>query len=108
MADVAGRGAARRFDRKDGVMVDIVGYAAIKRLLDAVERAVGKLRPNEIETYRELAAKYAGPAPPDANDATCLEVILRNVEIRKAYRVKPDSDRDRVIEPMIRRSSRRR
>lgn len=89
-------------------MFDITAYAGIRRLLDAVENVADSLRPNELETYRELAVKYAEPLQPDATDSICLEVILRNVEIRKAYRPEPECGPDRVIEPVRKRRSRRR
>ena len=89
-------------------MFDITAYASIRRLLDAVENVEDSLRPNELETYRELALKYAEPLRPDATDATCLEVILRNVEIRKAYRPEPECGPERVIEPVRKKRSNRR
>ena len=57
-------------------MFDLALYAELKRLLDSLAEAEDRLTPNEIETYRSIALKYADPATPDHNDVTCLEVIL--------------------------------
>ena len=57
-----------------------------------------ELMPNERETYRSLALKYAEPATPEATDAVCLDVILRNVEIRKGYDFDAATDGGRVID----------
>ena len=79
-------------------MFDMTGYAVLKRLIDSVAAIEDKLMPNEFETFRSLVAKYAEPASPDATDITCLEVILRNIEIRKGYRIDPRTDGGRVID----------
>ena len=47
---------------------------------------------------RSLKAKYAEPLSPDPFDVTCLEVMRRNVEIRKGYRFDPKRDGGRVID----------
>ena len=79
-------------------MVNIIAYAALKRLLDEVGVSGEQLMPNELETYRSLAMKYAEPVNPDATDMACLEVILRNIEIRRGYDFDPATDGGRVID----------
>ena len=80
------------------VMFNMAGYAALKSLIDEVGALDQQLMPNELETYRSLAVKYAEPVSPDATDVTCLEVILRNVQIRRGYDFDPATDGGRVID----------
>lgn len=79
-------------------MFNITAYAALKRLIDELDASGGQLMPNEVETYRSLAMKYAEPVNPDATDVACLEVILRNIEIRRGYDFDPATDGGRVID----------
>ena len=41
------------------------------------------LTPNELEMLSHLRSKYAVPDHGDFDDKICLEVILRNVAIRR-------------------------
>ena len=85
-------------------MFDMIAYATFKERLDELGTVEDELMPNERETYRSLALKYAEPATPEATDAICLDVILRNVEIRKGYDIDPATDGGRVIDlPRARR-----
>ena len=79
-------------------MFDMAGYVEFRHLLDRVEAAGAALMPNEAETLAALKAKYAEPLTPDATDVTCLEVILRNVEIRKHYDIDAESHAKRTID----------
>ena len=79
-------------------MFDMTGYAGFKRLLTEVEAIEEKLMPNELEMLRSLQAKYAEALNPDPFDVTSLNVMLRNVEIRKATRFDPGRDGGRVID----------
>ncbi len=85
----------------------MTAYAAIGRLLDAVERVGARLTANEREMLASLAAKYAEPVATEATDVTCLEVMLRNVEIRKGYGIDAAKDAGRVIEPRLTRGKKR-
>ena len=78
--------------------LNIVVYAAFKERLDAIGAVEGQLIPNELETYRSLAMKYAEPVTPDPTDVVCLDVILRNVELRKGYDFDSKTDGGRVID----------
>ena len=80
------------------VMFNMSAYSALKGLIDEVGALDQQLMPNELETYRSLAMKYAEPVSPDAIDVTCLEVILRNVQIRQGYDFDPATDGGRVID----------
>ncbi len=73
------------------------GYVELKRLLTKVEAIEEKLLPNEIEMLRSLKAKYIEPLNPDPFDVTSLNVMVRNVEIRRGYRFDPRKDGGRVI-----------
>ena len=79
-------------------MFNMAAYAALKQLIDELAAVDDQLMPNELETYRSLALKYAEPVSPDATDVTCLEVILRNIEIRRSYDFDPATDGGRIID----------
>ena len=78
-------------------MFNMTGYVELKGLLTKVEAIEENLMPNELEMLRGLLAKYVEPLNPDPYDVTSLNVILRNVEIRKGYRFDPKKDGGRVI-----------
>ena len=79
-------------------MFDMVRFAEMTRLIEAVGAVEGRLAPNELEMYRTLRARYAEAGAVDDHDATCLEVILRNIGIREAHGFDPRSDPMRVID----------
>ncbi len=79
-------------------MFNMAGYAEVKRLLAELEAIEERLMPNELEMLRSLKAKYIEPLTPDSFDQTSLNVMLRNVEIRKGYRIDPRKDGGRVID----------
>ena len=86
-------------------MFNMAGYAEVKRLLGELQAVENKLMPNELEMLRSLKVKYTEPMTPDPFDQTCLTVMLRNVEIRKGYRIEPRKDGGRIINlPHIRAS----
>ena len=78
-------------------MFNMAGYVELKRLLTKVKAIEETLMPNELEMLRSLQAKYVEPLNPDPFDVTSLNVMLRNVEIRKGYRFDPKRDGGRVI-----------
>ena len=77
---------------------NLAAYAGFKERLDVIAAIEGQLIPNELETYRSLALKYADPITPDPTDVACLDVIARNVEIRKGYNFDSKTDGGRVID----------
>ena len=79
-------------------MFDMARHVEIKRLLEQLAEVEDKLLPNELEMLRSLAAKYDEPGHGDFDDVTCLEVILRNVEVRKGFKMDPKRDSGRVID----------
>ena len=79
-------------------MVELVAFVALQRLIEAAEAIEESLMPNEREMLHSLKSKYAAPIDVDPFDATALEVILRNVEVRKGYEFDPRKDGGRVID----------
>ena len=79
-------------------MFNMAGYAEVKRLLAELEAIEERLMPNELEMLRSLKVKYTEPLTPDPFDQTSLNVMLRNVEIRKGYRFDPRKDGGRIID----------
>ena len=79
-------------------MVELVAFVALQRLVEAAEAVEESLMPNEREMLHSLKAKYREPIDVDSFDATALEVILRNVEVRKGYAFDPRRDGGRVID----------
>ena len=95
--------AEDRFERVDAQkgktgMVELVAYVALQRLVEAAEAVEESLMPNEREMLHSLKAKYRDPMDVDPFDATALEVIVRNVEVRKGYDFDPRRDGGRVID----------
>ena len=79
-------------------MFNMAEYVEVKRLLAELETIEESLMPNELEMQRSLEAKYIEPMTPDPFDVTALNVLLRNVEIRKGYRFDPKKDGGRKID----------
>lgn len=79
-------------------MVALAAFAALRRLIEEAEAVEESLMPNERAMLRSLRSKYAAPAGVDPFDRTALEVILRNVEIRKGYDFDPRRDGGRNID----------
>ena len=79
-------------------MFNITEYSELLRLLEETEAVERALMPNELEMLRSLKAKYDEPMSVDPFDVTALNVLLRNVEVRKSYRFDPKKDAGRVID----------
>ena len=79
-------------------MVDLVNHTEVVKLLAEAEALAADLTPNEQEMLSHLKSKYAAPDQGDFDDKICLEVMLRNVAIRKGYAMDPKRDAARVIE----------
>jgi len=78
-------------------LVNLAHYAEIKALLDEVAASADELSPNERELFHTLAARYEEPVAGSFEDKTCLEVMLRNVTLRRGYGLKP-ADATRRVE----------
>ncbi len=79
-------------------MFNMAAYLQLMQLLEELETVADKLMPNELEMLRSIKAKYAEPLTPDPFDLTALNVMLRNIDVRKAYRFDPKKDGGRVID----------
>jgi hypothetical protein len=79
-------------------VVNLANHAEVLKLLAEAEVLAPDLTPNEREMLSHLKSKYATPDHGDFDDKICLEVMLRNVAIRKGYTMDPKSDAARVIE----------
>ena len=79
-------------------MFNLINYADVKRLLGELETLEDQLMPNELEMLHSLCDKYAEPITIDPFDATALNVMLRNIEVRKGYVFDVKKDAGRVIE----------
>ncbi len=79
-------------------MVNLAYHAEVLKLLAEVEAMAADLTPNELEMLSHLRSKYAAADHGDFDDKICLEVMLRNVAIRRNYTMDPKSDAARVIE----------
>ena len=80
-------------------MVNLAHYAEIKTLLDQVAALADELSANERELFHTLAARYDEPVTGSFEDKTCLEVMLRNVGLRKGYGLKAQEATRRVELP---------
>tara|TARA_Y100000758_G_scaffold278536_1_gene224487 strand:+ start:380 stop:637 length:258 start_codon:yes stop_codon:yes gene_type:complete len=79
-------------------MVKLAAYAEFKTMLDRAAEVEDKLLPNELEMLHSLNAKYSEPLNLDPFDVTAIEVILRNVGVRKGFSLDVKKDTARVID----------
>ncbi len=79
-------------------MFIITAYAELMRLIEETSELEDQLMPNELEMLHSLRDKYAEPINPDPFDVTALNVMIRNVEVRKGFRIDPKKDGGRVID----------
>ncbi len=77
--------------------MNLVEHAEIRDLLDELKPIAEELTPNEREMYTHLAGKYETPTQGAFDDKICLEVMLRNVGIRRGMGIKP-ADASREID----------
>ncbi len=81
-----------------GGTFDMARFVEVTRLLEELAPREAELSPNEREMYRSLKARYAEPGPTGFDDKVCLEVMLRNIEVRRHYGLKSGDEADRPIE----------
>ncbi|MEM7223687.1 MAG: hypothetical protein AAF495_11945 [Pseudomonadota bacterium] len=83
-------------------MVKLIDFAEIQRLLDELAPHEGELTGNELELYRSLRAKYQEPVSGQFDDKICLELLLRNIGIRRAHGLAPqDAGARRIDLPRV-------
>lgn len=78
-------------------MPKLIDLIQVNRLLDQLAAVEEKLTPNERELFNNPKAKYRDPGATSFDDKTCLEVMLRNVEIRRGYGLDPKDTVGRMI-----------
>ena len=79
-------------------MVKLAAYAEFKTMLDRVAEIEDEFLPNELEMLHSLNAKYSEPLNLDPFDVTAIEVILRNVGVRKGFSFDAKKDTARIID----------
>jgi len=79
-------------------MFNMTEYAELKRLVDELLAREDELLPNELEMLHSLHDKYTEPITVDPFDLTALNVMARNIEVRKGYDFDPKRDGGRVID----------
>ena len=70
-------------------MFDMARHLRVIALLDEIKAVDERLIANEREMVAHLREKYADPGHSDGDDAAVLEIILRNVEIRRGFEIDP-------------------
>lgn len=66
-------------------MSQIVNRAEVLQLLSELQSMQNKLTPNELEMYTSIKLRYKAFDEESFDDKVCLEVMLRNIGIRKGY-----------------------
>ena len=79
-------------------MFNLTDYADVKRLLGELETLEAQLMPNELEMLHSLRDKYDEPITIDPFDTAALNVMLRNIEVRKGFVFDVKKDAGRVID----------
>lgn len=70
-------------------MFDMARHLRVTALLDEIAEVEDRLIANEREMIAHLREKYADPGHGDGDDAAVLEIILRNVDIRRSFEIDP-------------------
>ena len=78
-------------------MVDLVNRAQVLELLEACEKQKDQLTANEFEMFSELKSRYSEADDGSFDDKICLEVMLRNIGIRKGVNMNKN-EATRVID----------
>ena len=79
-------------------MFNMAKYVEVQERLAELATLEDELMPHELEMLHGLRVKYDEPIDPDPFDMTALDVLRRNVDIRKGYRIDPKTDGGRVID----------
>lgn len=79
-------------------MVQLANRVEVLELLEHVAEFEAELTPNEREMVWSLQTKYVTPGGESFDDKTCLEVIIRNVGIRRSAGMKPSEAAIRKID----------
>jgi len=78
-------------------MQDLANRAQVLTLLENCEQQKDQFTANEFEMFKQLKSKYQSADEGSFDDKICLEVMLRNIGIRKSVNMNKD-EATRVIE----------
>jgi len=78
-------------------MQDLANRAQVLELLEACELQKDQLTANEFEMFSQLKSKYKSADEGSFDDKICLEVMLRNIGIRKSINMNKN-EATRVID----------
>ena len=78
-------------------MVDLANRAQVLELLESCEMQKDQLTANEFEMFSQIKSKYTSIDEGSFDDKICLEVMLRNIGIRKSVNM-DKNEATRVIE----------
>ena len=78
-------------------MVDLANRAQVLELLESCEQLKEQLTANEFEMFSQLKSKYKSSDEGSFDDKLCLELMLRNIGIRKSVNMNK-SEATRVID----------
>ncbi|MGH1418695.1 MAG: hypothetical protein ACRBCJ_07540 [Hyphomicrobiaceae bacterium] len=79
-------------------MVQLANRVEVLELLEHLAEFESELTPNELEMFASIQAKYEEPGAESFDDKTCLEVMIRNVGIRRSAGMKPSEAAVRKID----------
>ncbi len=79
------------------IMFSLARRVKITEHIEALEKVAEELLVHELEMLEKMKAQYADPDPGHYHDVLCLEVILRNVKIRRKFGVDQDKLKARSI-----------
>ncbi|MGK0270332.1 MAG: hypothetical protein ACI88H_000975 [Cocleimonas sp.] len=78
-------------------MLDLANRAQVLELLEECELQKNDLTANEFEMFSQLKSKYNAADEGSFDDKICLEVMLRNIGIRKSMNMNK-KEATRIIE----------
>ncbi len=78
-------------------MMDLANRAQVLALLETCESQKDQLTANEFEMFSQLKSKYREADEGSFDDKICLEVMLRNIGIRKSVNMNKNQA-TRIIE----------
>ena len=79
-------------------MATLNDHALVLKLIDELEPVANELTAKERELLANLKAKYSEFGQGDFDDKICLEVMQRNIGIRRSYNMDAERDTTRVID----------
>ena len=78
-------------NQEDIEIIDLANRAQVLKLLSEFEEITDQLTANEFEMFSQIKEKYVSSDVGSFDDKECLEVMLRNISIRKGYGMDKDN-----------------